>query len=108
MFCPSDQPFLRPDTLKELLRMHVEDPDCICRPCLQESTDVPPVPGTPVLFGKRYFPELLSLPDGKGGGFLAKKYPEQVRYLPVRDSYELMDIDTPEDLLRLSHHSQNS
>ena len=54
--------------------------------------------GSPVLFPKWAFPELLALPEGKGGSFVLKKYPGQVRMLPVRDKYELMDVDTPEDL----------
>lgn len=58
--------------------------------------------GSPVLFPKWAFPELLTLPEGKGGSFLLKKYPGQVRLVPVRDKYELMDVDTPEDLKLLT------
>ena len=38
------------------------------------------------------------LAEGKGGGFLVKKYPERLRTVSVRDRYELMDADSPEDL----------
>jgi Zn-dependent M16 (insulinase) family peptidase len=55
-------------------------------------------PGAPVLFPKWTFAELSALPEGKGGGFLAKKYPERVGTVSARDRFELMDTDTPEDL----------
>ena len=48
-----------------------------------------------------YYDELLNLPEKKGGGFLTKKYPAQVVLVPVRDEYELYDIDTPDDITRL-------
>lgn len=48
------------------------------------------------------FNELLNLPEHKGGGFLIKKYPAQVIAVPAQDKYELYDIDTPDDIIRLS------
>ena len=38
---------------------------------------------------------------------LTKKYPEQVRYIPVQDSLELYDIDTKEDLEKLFLRQNN-
>ena len=69
-FCTSDQPFLR----------------------YGES------PGNPMLFPADLAEELRSLPQDKGGGILAKKYPERVRLVQVQDKYELFDIDTVRDL----------
>lgn len=99
MFCPSDQPLLRRETLEALCLTFSQNPDRICRPGTKGN------PGAPVIFPARLFPELLHLPDGKGGSFLAKKYPEQVLYVPVRDEYELIDADTPETLAKLSRIS---
>ena len=48
-----------------------------------------------------HFSELFSLPEGKGGGFVAKKYPERIQLVPVQDEYELKDVDTQKDLLIL-------
>lgn len=95
MFCPGDQPLLRHETIAELAVAAQNDPHFIWRVAFEGT------PGTPVLFPEWAFSELKSLPQGKGGGYLAKKYPEQVRLVPVRDWYELKDVDTPEDLSAL-------
>jgi len=60
--------------------------------------------GAPVIFPACYYNELLTLPQGKGGGFIAKKHPAQVVLVPAQDEYELFDIDTPDDLIRLSQY----
>ena len=92
LFCPADQPLLARETIAALLRAFADDSNSIWRPACEG------IPGSPVLFPAWAFGELLTLPEGKGGGFVANKYPEQVRLLPVRDAYELMDADTPEAL----------
>ena len=70
----------------------------ICRLAFNENA------GAPVIFPACYYNELLTLPQGKGGGFIAKKYPAQVVLVPAQDEYELFDIDTPDDLIRLSQY----
>lgn len=102
MFCTADQPLIRSESLESIVRTFSRFPDSICRPAYEEQA------GNPILFGENYFPELLSLPVGKGGSYLAKKYPEQVHYIPVRDEYELSDIDTPHDLEHLLHISKEA
>ena len=96
MFCPGDQPLLKKETVEALINGWKRESDCIWRPSFEDQ------PGAPVLFPKWAFSELLTLPEGKGGGFLARKYPERVRLHPVRDPYELMDVDTRETLRELS------
>ena len=96
MFCPGDQPLLKKETIEALINGWKRESDCIWRPSFEDQ------PGAPVLFPKWAFSELLTLPEGKGGGFLARKYPERVRLHPVRDPYELMDVDTQETLRELS------
>jgi molybdenum cofactor cytidylyltransferase len=98
LFCPGDQPLLRWETVAALALQAQREPAYIWR-TVYEGT-----PGSPVLFPRWAFPELMALPEGKGGGFLAKKYPEQVRTVPVRDPYELRDADTPADLAELLAH----
>lgn len=95
LFCPGDQPLLRRETVAALISAWKEEPDAIWRPGFEGQ------PGAPILFPKWAFPELRALPQGKGGGVLAAKYPERVRVLPVRDKYELMDVDTRETLTEL-------
>ena len=70
----------------------------ICRLAFNENA------GAPVIFPACYYNELLTLPQGKGGGFIAKKHPAQVVLVPAQDEYELFDIDTPDDLIRLSQY----
>ena len=96
MFCPGDQPLLKKETIEALINGWKRESDCIWRPSFEDQ------PGAPILFPKWAFSELLTLPEGKGGGFLARKYPERVRLHPVRDPYELMDVDTRETLRELS------
>ena len=96
LFCPGDQPLLKKETIEALINGWKRKSDCIWRPSFEDQ------PGAPILFPKWAFSELLTLPEGKGGGFLARKYPERVRLHPVRDPYELMDVDTRETLRELS------
>lgn len=62
------------------------------------------VPGAPVLFPSWAFDELRSLPRGKGGGFVAKAYAECVRTIEVLSEWELLDVDTRDDLEQLQTH----
>ena len=64
-------------------------------------------PGNPVIFPAKFKEELKNLPQDCGGSYLTKKYPEQVRYIPVQDSLELYDIDTKEDLEKLFLRQNN-
>lgn len=95
LFCPGDQPLLRRETIERLIQTFLINKNAIVRPSFDNT------PGAPVLFPHWAFSELLALPEGKGGGFVAKKYPERVHLISVRDQYELKDVDTPEDLLYL-------
>lgn len=97
MFCPADQPLLQAATIKALIRGSVEHSDAIWRPCWQEQA------GAPILFPAWTFPELISLPQGKGGGYVAKSHPDSLRLLPISNPLELADIDTPEDLTQLEN-----
>ena len=96
LFCPGDQPLLRRETVAALVSDWRAAPDFIWRTAFEDQ------PGAPILFPKWAFAELLTLPEGKGGSFLAKKYPERVRLHPVRDQFELVDVDTRETLRELA------
>ena len=95
MFCPADQPLLRRETIAALLASASADRDSIWRPCFGEN------PGSPVLFPRWAFDQLLCLPEGKGGGYVIRQYPDRVRTIPVRDEYELTDADDRETYARL-------
>lgn len=97
IFCVADQPLLSAATLQDLCAAFLENPDYIYRTSYNNKH------GNPVIFPSKYAAELMQLPQNKGGSYLLKKYPEQVRLVPVRDKYELLDIDTAEDLQHLEY-----
>lgn len=92
MFLPGDQPLLRRETVAMLLEIRKENPDRIIRPAYEDSE------GSPVLFPAWAFPELKTLPEGKGGGVVIKNHPHEVYRASVFDPFELADADTPETL----------
>ena len=63
--------------------------------------DPSPLTGSPVLFEKGLFQELLTLPQGMGGSVLLRKYPAHVHTVYIADRNELADADTPEALAQL-------
>lgn len=92
MFCPGDQPLLSQESLRSLVHAFQKEPDFIWRLSFDGR------PGSPVIFPSRFFPELMTLPEKKGGSFVIQKYPELVRTVSAQDAAELMDVDTQEDL----------
>ncbi len=96
LFCPGDQPLLKRLTVASLALWAKNEPDSILRPAFDG------IPGAPVFFPKWAFPELKTLPAGKGGGVLAKKYPASVKLLHLTDGKQLQDADTPETLAWLA------
>lgn len=92
LFCPADQPLLRWQTVAALALCGVCRPEKIWRTAWQGQ------PGAPVLFPRWSFPELLTLPEGKGGGAVLRRYPERVGLVPAAEPGELADVDRPEDL----------
>ena len=92
MFLPGDQPLLRRETVEMILEKWKEDPDMIVRPIYEDSE------GSPVLFPSWAFPELMDLPEGKGGGVVIKNHPHAVCRVSVANPFELADADTPETL----------
>jgi molybdenum cofactor cytidylyltransferase len=95
MFATADQPLLRKETISALALASQNEPLEIWRTAHGEML------GSPVVFPKWTFSELMNLPQGKGGGVIIKKYPERLRVVNVRDMFELKDVDSPEDLSEL-------
>ena len=104
MFLPGDQPLLRRTTVEQLVEhfcaQNKTEQD-IFRLGAQAHDALSPLVGSPVLFGRTYFPELLTLPEGKGGSVLLKRYPARVHTACIADREELLDADTPEALAQL-------
>ena len=105
MFLPGDQPLLQRQSVETMVRefsagcrTQKETERAIFRLAYPVKNDPEPVVGSPVLFGCGYFAALRSLPEGKGGGVLLRKYPEQVRLVSAGRREELMDADTAKEL----------
>lgn len=94
-FTPSDQPLISRASIINLIDASKIYNKNIIRPCYKDSF------GTPTGFPKRYFKELLNLPNHKGGNLIAKKYSDQVYKVNIFNEYELMDIDTVTDLMKI-------
>ena len=92
MFLPGDQPLLRRETVSKLLQSWQQNPEHIVRPIHEDAE------GSPVIFPSRFFPELKTLPEGKGGGAVMKNHPLDILRIPIADPFELADADTPEML----------
>lgn len=100
LFATSDQPLLKQQSIIHLCASFMQAPQNIHRLYAADT------PGNPIIFPLSLAKELLQLPQDKGGGTLAKKYPELVVRVPVQDKYELYDIDTQENLLTLLRRVQ--
>lgn len=108
LFCPGDQPLLRKESLAAMAQAVAQEPDAICRAAFSGRA------GAPVLFPRWTYPELMNLPEGRGGSFIANMHPGHVRLIPVQHEWELKDVDTPADLdllleeaMRMHRTSQN-
>lgn len=99
MFLPGDQPLLRRETVAMLLETWKSHPDSMIRPIHVDRE------GSPVIFPAWAFPELRSLPQGKGGGSVIKAHPQKLYRVPVENPYELEDADTPSMLAYLQQLS---
>ncbi len=55
--------------------------------------------GNPVLWSRRFFPELIALSGDMGARHLIGKYSEAVAEVPMTGTAALVDVDTPEALV---------
>lgn len=99
MFCAADQPLLKHETVRKLASAAEHAPGSIWRPCFGDE------PGSPVFFPRWAFEQLMNLPRGNGGGYVARMCPEHVRTIPVADRYELVDADDRDTLALLLNMS---
>jgi molybdenum cofactor cytidylyltransferase len=54
--------------------------------------------GNPVLWSRRFFPELMAIEGDVGARHLIGRYPEAVVEVPVTSKAAMLDVDTPEAL----------
>jgi molybdenum cofactor cytidylyltransferase len=86
-----DMPFVRPALIDALIAAF--EPGLICVPVRDGRY------GNPVLWGRKFFPELLALEGDAGAKRLLSHYREVVHPVEALDDGPFIDIDTLEDLL---------
>jgi len=95
MLVLGDQPLLDAATIELLLKAFWSSTQEICVPFGRG------VRGQPVIFGRRFYEELMALKGDVGGRGILEAHPEEVLEVQVPDPEVLMDVDTPEDLKRV-------
>nr|WP_298164286.1 nucleotidyltransferase family protein [uncultured Pseudomonas sp.] len=83
-----DMPWIKMNSLGYLLAL--ASPEHIVVPTFQGQ------PGHPVIFGRRFWPELRQLTGDSGAKALLQKHAQLVRRLELGDTGILRDIDTPQ------------
>lgn len=87
LFCVCDQPWLTRTSVERLIEAFRSGPDGIYVLSAGGRS------GNPCLFARRFFPELMALPQGKGGKELVRRHPEAARYVEAASPRELEDMD---------------
>jgi molybdenum cofactor cytidylyltransferase len=62
--------------------------------------------GNPVLFGRKFFPELETLSGDTGAREVVARHQQLVSQIEADDDGPLLDIDTPEELERFVRHHE--
>lgn len=93
MFLMADQPMVNARLINRLVISSLETEKLITAPLYDDRR------GSPVLFNKILFPELLKVEGDKGGRDLLDRYP--VNYVEIKSSSAFLDVDTPEDFRKL-------
>lgn len=89
-FFVADQPWLTAESVYRLFGELIQSEKTIGRVAANG------VPGNPVIFDRKYFPELGRVSGDQGGRQIMKKHPDDILYFEVAER-ELRDIDYPED-----------
>lgn len=91
--CLGDMPQVRAELIDKLLAAF--DPE---HGALVVVPSIEGMRGNPVVWSRRFFPELMALEGDVGARHLIARYPEAVVEVPVTDKAALIDVDTPEAL----------
>jgi molybdenum cofactor cytidylyltransferase len=94
MFAQADMPFISVETINFLLESFRPGSGAILIPTFRGQM------GSPKIFDRRYFPELLALTGDSTGSVLFFRHSASLRLVEVQDSGVLLDIDNDADLAR--------
>jgi len=92
LICLGDMPLVTDKHLNTLIEAFS---GTVCAPTYQGRR------GNPVLWGRKYFAELLELTGDKGARDLLKRYNDELILVEMPDDGILIDIDTPDALEKL-------
>ena len=87
LFCVADQPYLKKETIENLMKGYIAAGKGIG--CLSWGEQY----GNPTIFGRKYKEELLKLGGDVGGRQIISSNPEDIYRYEVTDACELRDID---------------
>lgn len=96
MFLLGDQPLVDAALIDLLLQRYRESKKSICIPIHRAER------GTPALFGRALYPELLKLTGDKGARDLLSTHPHDVLTVAITAPEVFHDIDRPEDVERIA------
>lgn len=91
--CLGDMPQVRANLIDKLLDAF--DPE---RSALVVIPVIGGKRGNPVVWSRRFFPELMALDGDVGARNMIARYAEAVAEVPFADTAALVDVDTPEAL----------
>jgi molybdenum cofactor cytidylyltransferase len=91
MIVLGDQPFISPDLIDRLLQEYADTERQMVVPICGGRR------GHPVIFGRRYWPELCALRGDVGGRELFDRHADDLLEVAVADQGILLDIDHPGD-----------
>jgi molybdenum cofactor cytidylyltransferase len=100
MFLLADQPMVDAALLNLLITAHQQSPQPICVPVSDGRR------GTPVIFGSEYFDALMKTEGDRGGRELLRANPQDVHEVEIKDPFLFVDIDTPDDLVKMEGRNE--
>jgi molybdenum cofactor cytidylyltransferase len=90
-----DHPLVKPSTYHAVAAELGRDPDALVVPVFGRKR------GHPLGLGRKWFDELLRVPEDRGARWLLYQHSEDVVELQVDDPGVLLDLDTPEDVQKV-------
>lgn len=94
-FIAGDQPFIKAEFLNVLIKGFEDNKNKIVVPRYKGRR------GNPVIFPKKFAPELLILQGDVGGKILLNRHKDYIHYIDIDEEEPLKDIDTKEEYLKL-------
>lgn len=101
IFFPADQPLLTSATINKLIARFNREKSKIIIPQYNDHL------GSPVIFPRKYYKDLLKLTGDVGGKTVINKYPHDNTFVNIENSCENFDIDTQKQYELLERMKSN-